>query len=39
MIASLLSLPIFISSRKKKKMGNDNKLAVITLFILTTIEE
>jgi hypothetical protein len=37
-IANLLSLPIFASSIKKKKMNNGNKLVVISLFVVTTIE-
>jgi hypothetical protein len=32
MIVSLLSLPIFASSEKKKKMGNGSKLVAITHF-------
>jgi hypothetical protein len=39
MLASLLSMPIFASSRKKKKMGYGNKLVVVALFIATTAKE
>jgi len=35
MVASLLSTPIFASSRNKKKMRNDNNLLAITLFAAT----
>jgi len=38
MATSLLSLPIFASSRKNKKMGNDNKLVAVALFATTTKE-
>jgi hypothetical protein len=37
--ASLLSSPIFASSREKKKMGDNNKLDVIALFTITTKEK
>jgi hypothetical protein len=39
MVASLLSMPIFASSRKKKKMGYGNKLGVFAFFIATTTKE
>jgi hypothetical protein len=39
MVTSLLSTPIFASSRKKKKMSYGNKLAFVTLFIPTTTKE
>jgi hypothetical protein len=39
MVANLLSLPIFASSKNKIKMGNDSNLVVVALFIVTTREE
>jgi hypothetical protein len=39
MVASLLLLPIFASSRNKKKLGDGSKLTIVALFIVTTIEE
>jgi hypothetical protein len=35
MVATLLSMPIFVSSRNFKKMGYNNKLFAITLFAAT----